>query len=142
MRSIAAAVLGLLLTACATDDVPTERERATSLWQEHAGPSQERIVFPRAEAWKQLAGPWVAVRTQPNAFYLLRLDPACADQLRFGSGVALAIRQQTRNMLARFDTVLIEDMRCRIQEIRPVGRDALVADLEAAGLEHAFLGRP
>ncbi|MGK7297161.1 MAG: DUF6491 family protein [Candidatus Wenzhouxiangella sp. M2_3B_020] len=142
MRSISAFVLGLLLTACATDDVPTERERATSLWQEHAGASEERIVFPRLEAWKQLGGPWLAVRTQPNDFYLLRLDPACADQLRFGSGVALSIRPQTRNMLSRFDTVLIEDMRCRIQEIRPVDRDALAAELESAGLEHAFLGTP
>ena len=142
MRSIAVLLLVLLLAACATDDVPTERERATSLWEKHAGPSQERIVFPRAEAWKQLGGPWVAVRTQPDDFYLLRLDPACADQLRFGSGVALAIEQRTRNMLARFDTVLIEGMRCRIQEIRPVDRDALAADLESAGLDHAFLGRP
>lgn len=142
MRSIAVAALGLVLAGCATDDVAKERQRAAALWQEHAGPPQERVVFPRLEAWKQLDVPWVAVRTQPNDFYLLRLDRVCADKLRLGSGITLVIRPQTRNMLSRLDTVLIDEMRCRIQVIRPVDRDPLVADLEAAGLEHAFLGGP
>jgi hypothetical protein len=135
-------LIGLLAAACATGDGASERDRATALWEKHAGPAKDRIVFPRAESWKQLGGSWLAMRTQPDDFYLLRLDPVCAEELRFGGGIALTVRQQTRNMLSRSDTVVVDGKNCRIEEIRPVDRDALVADLDEAGLEHAFLGTP
>lgn len=141
MKAMTIAALGLLLTACATDRPDPPRDRATELWLEHSGPSRDRVVFPRTEAWTQLDGDWIAVRTQPNDYYLLRLEPACASDIRFSSSLSLAIRQSSRNMLSRFDTVAAGETRCRIQEIRPVARDALAEDLAAAGLDDAFLRR-
>jgi hypothetical protein len=140
--SVAICMFALLLTACASDDAASARDRVTALWEKHAGAPQDRIVFPRAESWKQLGGSWIALRTQPNDFYLLRLDSVCAEALRFGTGIALTVSQQTRNMLSRSDAVLVDGMNCRIQQIRPVDRDALAAELEAAGLERDFLGTP
>ncbi|MGK7297160.1 MAG: DUF6491 family protein [Candidatus Wenzhouxiangella sp. M2_3B_020] len=138
-RMIVLAALAALLAGCATGTGPSTRENATGLWQDHAGPSRDRVVFPRAEAWKQLDGDWVAVRTRANDYFMLRLDPVCSTDLRFGTGMRLAIAQDTRNTLSRFDTVYTSDARCRIQEIRPVDHRALKTELQARGIEHSFI---
>jgi hypothetical protein len=106
---------------------------------EHAGDSRDRVVFPQLQGWKLLEGDYIAVRTRADDYYLLRLDPACASDIRFSSSLSLAVRQSSRNVLSRFDRVMAGDLSCRIQEIRPVDAEAVVADLDAQGIREPFV---
>jgi len=128
-----------LLAGCATSSESQSGDPVTAAWTEHAGSSRDRVVFPQLQSWKQLDDDWIAVRTRADDYFLLRLEPACASELRFSSSLSLAIHQSSRNMLSRFDRVLVGDRSCRIQEIRPVDAGAVVEDLAGQDIREPFV---
>ena len=117
----------------------SERDIATTVYQEHAGSSRERVVFPGLDGWRQLDGDNIVVRTRFNDYYLLTLEAACASDLMFSSSLNLAIAQQTRNTLSRFDTVSAGDSACRVQYIREVDHRAVAAALEEREINEPFI---
>lgn len=114
-------------------------DSATTAYRDHAGSSRDRVVFPGVEAWRRLEGDDIVVRTRLNDYFLLTLEPACASDLAFGGSLRLAIRQQSRNTLSRFDTVSAGDSACRIQYIREVDHQAVAAALEEKGIDEPFI---
>jgi hypothetical protein len=139
MRTIFALGALALLSACASTPDTESADPVTAAWTEHAGSSRDRVVFPQLQAWKPLEDDWIAVRTRADDYFLLRLESACASDLRFSSSLSLAIRQSSRNVLSRFDRVLVGDRSCRIQEIRPVDVDAVVEDLAGQDIREPFV---
>ena len=117
----------------------SERDIVTTVYQEHAGTSRERVVFPGLDGWRQLDGDNIVVRTRFNDYYLLTLEAACASDLMFSSSLNLAIAQQTRNTLSRFDTVSAGDSACRVQYIREVDHRAVAAALEEREINEPFI---
>jgi len=135
---VSAAVLG----ACAAGGGVgggSERDVVTTVYQEHAGSSRERVVFPSLNGWRQLEGDNIVVRTRFNDYYLLTLEAACASDLMFGGSLNLAIAQQSRNTLSRFDTVSAGDSACRIQYIRDVDHEAVADELRERDIAEPFI---
>jgi hypothetical protein len=139
MRTLATIGALALLAGCAVSPEPRSGDPVTAAWTEHAGSSRDRVVFPQLQAWKPLEDDWIAVRTRADDYFLLRLESACASDLRFSSSLSLAIRQSSRNVLSRFDRVLVGDRSCRIQEIRAVDVDAVVEDLAGQDIREPFV---
>jgi hypothetical protein len=117
----------------------SERDIVTTAYQENAGSSRERVVFPGLDGWRTLSGDNIVVRTRFNDYFLLTLEPACASDLTFSSSLNLAIAQRTRNTLSRFDTVSAGDSACRIQYIREVDHRAVAEDLQRRDIEESFI---
>lgn len=132
----------LFLAGCAASGGAggdSELDVVTSAYREHAGSSQDRVVFPGLRAWRDLARDDIVVRTRLNDYFLLTLEPACASDLAFDSSLQLAIRQQSRNTLSRFDTLRAGDTACRIQYIREVDHQAVAAALEDMDIDEPFI---
>lgn len=133
----------LLTTACAglqgQDGAKSERAAQLDMYQRHAGEPRNESVFPALDSWRSFPGEYIAVRTKGWQYYLLTLEPACAEQWRVGPDVSLALRKQTTNTLLRLDRVGFGEQRCRILEIQTIDRKALRADLAEEGLEDPFL---
>lgn len=138
-RVVATALLVLAAGCASTGGGGSERDIVTTLYQEHSGGSRERVVFPGLDGWRPLSGDNIVVRTRFNDYFLLTLEPACASDLTFSSSLQLAIAQQTRNSLSRFDTVSAGDSACRIQYIREVDHRAVAAALEERDINEPFI---
>lgn len=141
ISAVALIVSAALLGGCAATGGAGggERDIVTTVYQEHAGSSRERVVFPGIDGFRQLEGDNLVVRTRFNDYFLLTLEAACASDLMFGSSLNLAIAQQTRNTLSRFDTVSAGDSSCRIQYIREVDHRAVAEDLREREIEEPFI---
>lgn len=137
MIGILAVVAGCASTGSARGG--SERDVLTTVYQEHAGGSRERVVFPGLDGWRPLSGDNIVVRTRFNDYFLLTLEPACASDLTFSGSLQLAIAQQSRNTLSRFDTVSAGDSACRIQYIREVDHRAVAAALEQREINEPFI---
>jgi len=134
--------LMFFLGACATADKGTrsaERDELRKAYQDHAGESRSETVSRRVDAWFSLGREWLVLRSRDRQYYLITVDVACADDLRFGSTPRLATEQQSRNILTRHDRILMNERRCRINSIQKVDHKALAADLEEKGISHGFL---
>lgn len=123
------------------DEAPTPEQTRLAVYQRHAGESRDSVVFPRVDGWSELLGEYIAVRTTNDKYFLLTLELACSEEFRIGSEIRIAIEQQTRNTLHRFDEVHIGDRRCRIQKIQALDAEAVYAGMQAAGLEDPFIAR-
>ena len=112
--------------ACAaTGGGPSERE-ATKLerYREFAGAPVRDFHFWRLDRWDVLGEYDIAVWTSTTDAYLVHVMKPCFG-LDFANTIALTSTQQ--RVYARFDSVLFEQQRCRIDEIRPVDGKAYKA---------------
>lgn len=144
MKAITLISIVVLCAGCASNGGSArggELNAITNAYQENAGVSRERVVFPEAEAWRELAGDDIVVRTRFNDYFLLTLEAACASDLTFGSSLRLAVEQNSRNTLSRFDRVRAGNSSCRIQYIREVDHRAAAEELAARGIEEPFIRR-
>jgi hypothetical protein len=111
-----------LLGACATQG-PRERDALRlEQFMEAAGPPIDSFQFVRMHRWQGLGPDTVAVWTRMNQLYLVRVEQPCFG-LEFARSIALT--SSVGRVSRRFDAVLFEDQRCRIEEIRPVDHDRL-----------------
>lgn len=144
-RVLAVLVAMVLAAGCAgpapRDEAPTPEQTRLAVYQRHAGESRDEVVFPRVDGWSELPDEYIAVRTLDDRYFLLTLELACSEAFRVGPEVQIAIEQDTRNTLHRFDQVRIGDRRCRIQQIQPLDAEAIHADMASAGLQDHFIAR-
>lgn len=139
-RWILAGLTAFVLTGCAGGPVgPSPRDALTSVYQAHAGSSRERVVFPGLESWRPLSGDNLVVRTRFNDYFLLTLEAVCANDLTISAGTRIAIEQQLRNTLSRFDVVRAGDSRCRVQYIREVDHRAVAEALAEREISEPFI---
>lgn len=146
MKRVPAVFLAMAIGAgCAgpspRDEPPTPEETRLAVYQRHAGESRDEVVFPRVDGWSDLPGEYIAVRTVDDRYFLLTLELACSEAFRVGPDMRIAIEQDTRNTLHRFDQVRMGDRRCRIQQIRPLDAESIHADMASAGLQDPFIAR-
>lgn len=115
---IAVPLVAGLLAACATQS-PREREaEAYEVYRDFAGaPVTEFTYLGRYEGWKSLGKNVLAIQTNLNDAYLLRVQGPCSD-LQFANTIALT---STGNTVRRgLDSVRTARETCTITEIRPV----------------------
>jgi hypothetical protein len=133
----------LLVTACAgllgQEGGKSNRAIQLDMYQKHAGEPGNEAVFPALDSWRSFPGEYIAVRTKDRRYYLLTLEPACAEEWRSGPDMDLAVNQQTRNTLTRFDRVGFGEQQCRILDIQAIDQDGLRSDLAESGLQDPFL---
>lgn len=115
-------LLAIMLGACAANS-PRERE-ALRLEQveRFAGDPVEDFRFWQMQSWEPLGPLQLLVWTRINEAWLLRVQKPCSG-FEFAHTIALS---STHNRVhRRFDAVLFDRQRCRIEEIRPVDGRAL-----------------
>jgi hypothetical protein len=117
-----AALLLLQLGACATPG-PRERDALRlDQFMEAAGAPVDSFQFVRMHRWQGLGPDAVAVWTRLNEVYLIRVEQPCFG-LEFARSIALT--SSVSRVSRRFDSVLFENQRCRIEEIRPIDNERL-----------------
>jgi len=121
-----AATLGLLaatcLSACASPGPGERRAARFEQVEAVAGAPVESFRYWQLYSWESLGDHALAIWTRPNEAYLVEVEQPCGD-LQWGHTIALT---STMNRVSsRFDSVLVEDQRCRISRIRPVDVKAL-----------------
>jgi hypothetical protein len=127
IRSVLIFVL-VSLAACASAG-PKERMAARlEEFQRHAGEPVKSFRYWDLNSWEALGPQTVAVWTRPNEAWLLRVDLPCRD-LEWANVIALT--SSVGRVHSRFDSVVFEHQRCRINEIRPVDGRALKAERRA-----------
>ena len=125
-RSVVVLWLGLLLAGCAAPGRgPAEREAAQlALFEQYAGEPVDDFHFWRLDGWETLGPDAVAVWTQPDQAWLLRVREPC-NGLEFAQAIGLS--SSLNRVYRSHDAVLFEQQRCRLREIRPVDGRALKA---------------
>ena len=120
----------LLASGCATSlPGPAERDaRRLAQFERHAGAPVDEFHFWQMDRWESLGRDAIAVWTNPNEAYLLRVRPPCTG-LDFADGVG--VTSTGRRVNRRFDYVTFEQQRCQIAEIRPVDVKGLKAERRA-----------
>ena len=127
VRGICAFAL-LVLTACASAG-PRERMAARlAEFERHAGAPVEDFRFWSMDSWEALGRETLVVWTRPNEAWLLRVDTPCRD-IEWANTIGLT--SSVGRVHTRFDSVVFEHQRCRINEIRPVDGRALKAERHA-----------
>jgi hypothetical protein len=123
--------LGLLLASGCAMSLPGPAERAAKRLGEverHAGAPVEEFHFWQMDRWEGLGPEAIAVWTNPNEAYLIKVKKPCAG-LDFADGVGVS--STGRRVSQNFDFVTFEYQRCRIAEIRPIDVKGLKAERRA-----------
>lgn len=123
--------LGLLgASGCATSlPGPAERDaRRLAEVERHVGALVEEFHFWQMDRWESLGREAIAVWTNPNEAYLIRVRPPCTG-LDFADGVGVS--STGRRVNRRFDYVTFGHQRCQIAEIRPIDVKGLKAERRA-----------
>ena len=126
-RIVAAAVV-MALAGCASmaaDGGPAARQaEALERYSSIAGAPVRDFHFWKMDRWEVLGDLELAVWTTSRDAYLLQLQRPCTG-LEFATTIGLTSTMQ--RVSSRFDSVLFENQRCRILEIRPVDGKAYKA---------------
>jgi len=108
---------------------PAERDaRNYAEFERHAGAPVQEFHFWQMDRWQSLGKEAIAVWTNPNEAYLIRVRQPCAG-LDFANGVG--VTSTGRRVNKNFDYVTFEHQRCQIAEIRPVDVKGLKAERRA-----------
>lgn len=123
MRRVAALLLVLtVLSACAANS-PREREaQRLEQVERHAGPEVDDFRFWQMQRWERLGPQHLIVWTRINEAWLLRVQKPCSG---FEFAHTIALTSTLNRVHRRFDALLFEQQRCRIEQIRPVDGRAL-----------------
>jgi Family of unknown function (DUF6491) len=124
-----------LLTACSTFGSRERDEQTLERFLDHAGPPVRDFSYLGGiNGWTSLDREHVVVYTGVNDAYLLTVAPPCND-LNFANRIGLTSTGST--VSARFDSVIVDGLRCQILQIRPVDygavRQAAKEEREAVG---------
>ena len=120
------ASFGLLLGACASDpDRPTRTEMREAEYERFAGAEVDRIRAFNLYGWTVLDREKLVLWTRPNEAFIVELDRACPN-LEFARKIGISNFGNTIH--ARFDSIIVNRDRCRIESIRTVDAKALRAE--------------
>lgn len=125
-QRIAILALTLAVVGCAAGGAgPADRDAAQlERYRAFAGAPVKDFHFWQLDRWEVLGDLELVVWTSPREAYLLQLQRPCTG-LTFANTIALTSTQQ--RVYSRFDSVLFENQRCRISEIRGVDGKAYKA---------------
>lgn len=118
---IVALVACALIAACSGNPIQRDQERLAR-FEAAAGEPVDSFRFFNFHSWTPLGREHLAVWTRPNEAWLLAVRPTCQD-LDFATRIALT--SSLSRVYARFDSVVVGPIPCRISSIRPIDVAAL-----------------
>lgn len=123
------ALVFLLLAGCASLAERREfHQRELAIYQSHAGAPVEEIRSFRLISWQPVNENTLLLEARLNRWYLLDIGGPCLG-LEFARAVVF---DGTMNTLrSRFDSVIVEGVRCRIERIRPIDYKAARSEIRA-----------
>lgn len=116
--ALAAGAAALTLTACAS--APERRQLAAeelAIYQRHAGEPVERVRSFRMRGWQPIGEQSLVLENRLNEWYLIEVAGPCQG-LRFVQ--TIGVETTLSSLQARFDSIIVEGLPCRIQSIRPI----------------------
>ena len=125
------AVLLLALLATSVVSAQTREKQAERLGEylPYAGEPVDRFQFWELIRYELVGEYQVVVWPRLKEAYLLTVDGPCND-LEWAHSIALT--SSVNSVHSRFDFVLADDSRCRINEIRPIDYPKYLADRKEA----------
>ncbi len=114
MRPILAAAAIVLLSGCAGTEL---RRAEAEAYLTHAGEPVEQVTAFRLTGWRPIDREHVVLWRSANEAYLIRVQQPCI-HLEFAHRIG--VEYQAPVLRSRFDAILVEGQRCRIESIRPV----------------------
>jgi hypothetical protein len=118
-----------VLAACATSG---ERQRfgaeELAIYTRHAGEPVDQIRSFRLISWQPVSDFTLLLEARLNDWFLIEVDGPCSG-LPWANKIGF---NQTMNALqARFDSIVVEGLPCRIRSIRPVDKRAAQEEIRA-----------
>lgn len=126
---VIAAIVSLLLAGCASLAERRDfHQRELAIYESHAGEPVDQIRSFRLISWQPVNENTLLLEARLNRWYLLDVGGPCLG-LEFARAVVF---DGTMNALrSRFDSVIVEGVRCRIERIRPVDYKAARSEIRA-----------
>ena len=126
-RLLVSLTIFALLYGCSGVPPRQDPETVRARYAAYAGEPLDRITWMgRFDSWESLGNNQLLVFTTPNDAYLLSVTPPCTD-LPFVQHIALTSTSNT--VSARLDSVIVNNWRCQIAQIRKVDYARMRADL-------------
>lgn len=126
-----ALILGAILGLAACSSQPLHERQAQRLEEllRYADPAVEHFPFFRMDGWQLVDAHHILLRTTARDAYLLDLGTTCPE-LNWAENIG--ITSTVNQVQRRFDSVVVRGLKCRIEEIKPVRYDEMLADQRAA----------
>ena len=132
MKTVTATVLAAFIaSACATSGGEIERsssDRLLTRYEPFVGEPIDRFTAFRPDSWQPISRTQLVVWTSINDAYLLTVDNTCPE-LNFAQKIGVT---STGSSISKFDSVIVRDQRCRIEQIQPIDVERMKADRRAA----------
>ena len=123
MKLLFALVLAVL-SASADRATARDAHEAVDKYLPYAGEPVDRFQYTQLQKWVLLDEYRIVVWPRLNQAFLLRVDPPC-QELEWAQQIGLT---SSANVVSRrFDSVIVGDEKCRINEIRPIDLKAMNA---------------
>ena len=131
MRILTAIVMAAMLaSACATSGGEIERSKSDRLltrYEPYVGEPIDRFTAFRTDSWQPISRTQLVVWTSINDAYLLTVDNTCPE-LNFAQKIGVS---STGSSISKFDSVIVRDQRCRIEQIQPIDVERMKAERTA-----------
>jgi hypothetical protein len=114
MRLLLLTSLLSLLAACAGREL---RQMEAEAYLSHAGEPVDEVTAFRLTGWRPLDREHVVLWRSANDAYVIRVQQPCI-HLEFAQRIG--VEYQAPVLRRKFDAILVEGQRCRIESIRPV----------------------
>lgn len=130
IRAIAVlAAAAFALAACSTTAERRQmEERELAIYGKHAGEPVDKIRSFRIIGWQPVSDDTILLEARVNDWYLIEVGGPCQN-LPFARVIGV---ESTLSMVqARFDSIIVDGIPCRIQTIRPVDAKAAQREIRA-----------
>lgn len=127
-KSIATCACCVLFAAPALAETDAQLAGEFARHERFAGAPIEEIRNYRLYRWKPLGETAVAIWANPGELYLVEVEAPC-NGLDWAKTIATDGR--ARVLMARFDSIVFANQRCRIERIRPVDHEAMRAESDS-----------
>jgi len=118
------ALVFAVLSANAGRATARDAHEAVDKYLPYAGEPVDRFQYTQLQKWVLLDEYRIVVWPRLNQAFLLRVDPPC-QELEWAQQIGLT---SSANVVSRrFDSVIVGDEKCRINEIRPIDLKAMNA---------------
>ena len=117
-------LIAVLCTACASSPKRSHGERVLARYEGYIGAPIRDFTAFRQDSWQPISRTQLIFWTDFSHAYLLTITGNCPD-LMFTDGIRVT---STGSSISTFDSVIVRDDRCPIQEIRPIDIRQMRAD--------------
>jgi hypothetical protein len=125
MKTMLALLLAAVLAAgCTSSPKRSHGERVLARYEGYIGAPIRDFTAFRQDSWQAVSRTQLILWTDMSHAYLLTVANSCPD-LMFSEGIRVS---STGSSISTFDSVIVRDDYCPIQEIRPIDIRQMRAD--------------